>query len=155
MQTRYTISRVIAASAERGASSAYSSSDMSVFDADGVQTSRTLVEWRGTRMDRWTFDQNDEIREREIEHRTLDARGRTISISSDTSDASEIQKAGREERFTYQGPKDALSEHEMTWYDGQGTATQRRTSRTLFQGGQPSGARVTWESWQGTAADAR
>ncbi len=132
----------------RGASGEqWTAADTSVYAANGEQRARSLVEWRGLHVHRYSFDVDDEIVEHEHERRVVDARGRVLSVSSDTVDGRGQARGAREERFVHAGPSGALSDHVITWYDAAGTAQRRRTSVTLFTGGRPSGARVSHETW--------
>lgn len=158
LETRYTISRqgsTPAAGRDAGhlQKTSWSSSDTSIYGADGEQKLRVLIEWRGPKTERWTFTPEDDVLEHEVETRVVDAQGRTTSVSSDTTDGRGQPLSAREEAFAYTGPAGALGRHVITWYDGAGVGTRRRTETTLFKGGKATGTRVSTEVWQAPATD--
>ncbi len=138
IETRYTILTNVR--------NAFYSSDTSVFNADGIQTSRHLTEWRGNTIERWTFDEQDEVTRYESESLQKDSKGRTVVSNTDIFSGGRIRIGARDRRMTYDGPQGAISLSVTTWFDQNEQALQRETVRHIHERGSVV-RRVRWERW--------
>lgn len=125
------------------------STDTSVFNADNVQTSRHLTEWTRLQVERWSFDQQDEVVRHEVESLQRDDKGRIVSSTTDIFGAGRELTGARDRRMNYDGPNGNLSLSVTTWYDGNEQALQRETVRHAHERGTIT-RRVRWEHWVDT-----
>ena len=142
IEVRYTVMTNI-----RGS---FHSSDTSVFNADNVQTSRHRTEWLETSVERWSFDDADEVVRYENESLQKDAKGRTVFASADVFGSGRAKTGARERRMTYDGPNGAISLAVTTWFDASDRAIQRETVRYVHERGTTT-RRVRWEHWSDSA----
>lgn len=123
------------------------SSDTSVFNARGHQTSRYYTEWRGDLVERWNFDAEDEVVRRELEVHHRDAKGRDLRVEAEIFDGSDVLTGSRLQAI--ERDRDGrIQMHVTTWYDAESLGTQRRTVSHTYDG--PSHMptrRILWERW--------
>jgi len=138
VETRYTVITNVR--------NTFHSTDTSVFNAAGIQTSRHLSEWEGRTVERWNFDEADNITRHEVEQLEKDAKGRTVVSTTDVYGAGRARIGARDRQMSYDGPRGALSLEITTWYDGDEQALQRETVHHVHERGTVT-RRVRWERW--------
>lgn len=144
IETRYTILRN-----RRGVNS----SDTSVFDAQGVQTSRHLSEYQGNVTERWTFDETDEITRYERQVQSRDASNRVQRVDVEIQDGRKQSLGARTTEFFYSARSRQVQRQVTTWYGPDELATQRQTTSYAYENGVRTFSRVRWERWTSDLTD--